>query len=131
MSEENKFKPGNINWIDLTVPEAENLRDFYSEVVGWKFVPVNMGDYQDFTMVTPGDDQAVAGICHARGGNVDLPPQWLIYINVSDIEASLQKVSSLGGTVLSEPRTITGYGRFCVIQDPAGAVAALFEPGQK
>ena len=26
---------GTIGWTDLTVPDADGLRDFYSAVVGW------------------------------------------------------------------------------------------------
>ncbi len=33
-----------------------------------------------------------------------------------------------GGKVLSEPKEMAGYGKFCVIEDPAGAVCTLFEP---
>jgi hypothetical protein len=52
-----------------------------------------MGDYSDYTMMCPGDGDAVAGICHARGSNADL-----------------------------------AGGRFCVIEDPDGATAALYQP---
>jgi predicted enzyme related to lactoylglutathione lyase len=36
-------RPGTITWQDLTVPDAEALRDFYASVVGWKAQPVRMG----------------------------------------------------------------------------------------
>ena len=58
-------KPGTITWQDLTVGDAEALRDFYAAVVGWTPEPVKMGDYADFTMKA--DTEPVAGICHARG----------------------------------------------------------------
>ena len=45
MSEAMKQEVGSINWTDLTVPEAEKVKDFYSAVVGWKFAPVDMGGY--------------------------------------------------------------------------------------
>ena len=37
-------------------------------------------------MIPPGAAQPVSGICHARGSNADLPPVWLIYITVADLE---------------------------------------------
>ena len=73
-------KPGTIAWTDLTVPDAESLRDFYAKVVGWRFEPVPMGEYHDFNMIPPNGDGPAAGICHARGANADLPPVWMIYI---------------------------------------------------
>lgn len=57
-----------------------------------------MGDYSDFNMIVAGTDQPTAGICHARGG-----------------------------TILKAPQK-AGAGVYCVIDDPAGAVCALYEP---
>jgi predicted enzyme related to lactoylglutathione lyase len=118
-------RPGTITWQDLTVPDAEALRDFYASVVGWKAQPVRMGDYADFNMTA--DGQSVAGVCHARGLNADLPAQWLIYITVEDLEHSIEECQRLGGSVIAPPRGLSG-GRFCVIRDPAGAVCALYQP---
>jgi predicted enzyme related to lactoylglutathione lyase len=69
----------------------------------------------------------VAGICHARGHNAGLPPVWLIYITVDDLDQAVRRCEELHGKVL-RPATGAGpSGRFCVIEDPAGAVCALFE----
>ena len=83
-----------------------------------------MGSYSDFAMNQPLGGDTVAGICHARGPNANLPAQWLIYIRVADVDASAERCRELGGTVLDGPREI-GEERFCVIRDPAGAFAAL------
>jgi predicted enzyme related to lactoylglutathione lyase len=117
--------PGSISWQDLTVADAERVRDFYQAVVGWKPETLSMGAYSDFVMKA--DEDAVAGICHARGSNADLPPVWLIYITVEDLDHSLQECQRLGGALVSAPRSYGG-GRYCVIQDPAGALCALYQP---
>ncbi len=118
---------GTIGWIDMTTEDADGLRDFYQAVVGWRVENVGMGDYDDYSMTTPSSGEAVAGICHALGSNADLPPGWLIYIEVSDLEASMAECSARGGQVVRPPRPLAG-GRFCVIEDPSGATAALFQP---
>lgn len=117
--------PGMIAWTDLTVADAEAIRDFYEAVTGWTPEPVRMGDYSDFVMNA--DGQGVAGICHARGHNADLPTQWLIYITVEDLDDSIDECVRLGGSIVAAPRGLLG-GRFCVIKDPAGAVCALYQP---
>jgi predicted enzyme related to lactoylglutathione lyase len=86
-----------------------------------------MGGYGDFCMNQPANGQPVAGVCHARGENAGLPPQWLIYINVASLTRSLAACRRRGGEVVCPPRPMSG-GRMAVIRDPAGAVAALFEP---
>lgn len=126
-----KNKTGTIGWVDLTVPNAEEVQDFYAAVVGWKPEPVSMGEYNDFNMTDPEEGTPLAGICHAKGGNKDLPPQWMIYVHVDDIEASATKVRELGGSILKGPTDPASYGRYCIIKDPAGVVMALFEEGRE
>ena len=77
-------------------------------------------------MNPPNSEQPLAGICHARGQNANLPPQWLIYITVNDLKQSMERCKSLGGKVLNEP-TSAGGGSYAIIQDPEGAIAALYE----
>ena len=130
MGEKKKQEIGAITWMDLTVENAEEVQNFYREVAGWTSAPVSMGDYSDFSMNTPESDRTVAGICHARGGNADLPPQWLIYITVADVDQSAARCAKMGGNVITGPKDMGGHGRYCVVEDPAGAVAAPFEPAQ-
>jgi predicted enzyme related to lactoylglutathione lyase len=117
-----------IVWTDLTVADAEQVRDFYSQVVGWEPAPVDMGDYSDFGMNAPGTGAPVAGVCHARGPNANLPPQWLIYVTVKNLDESISRCNELGGAIVAEPKSMGSHGRYCVIRDPAGAVMALIEP---
>ena len=127
MSDEARPRVGSIGWVDLTVDDAAGVRDFYREVVGWGASEVDMGGYSDFCMLEDGTEKPVAGVCHGRGGNAGLPPVWLVYITVADLDASAARCAELGGRVIAPARS-AGGGRFCVIEDPAGAVAALYEP---
>ncbi len=117
---------GKIGWIDMTVDDAAALRDFYADVVGLRPEPVSMGDYDDFNMTTPGSGEPVCGICHALGSNKDLPAGWLVYFVVDDVDASAAACTARGGKVVVAPRGLAG-GRFCVIEDPGGATAALYQ----
>ena len=120
-------KIGSIVWQDLTVSNAPEVRDFYCQAVGWTYTDHDMEEYNDFNINLPGTAETVAGICHARGTNANIPPQWLIYISVADVAESARRCEELGGKVIDGPRTMGG-ATFCVIQDPAGAIAALFGP---
>ena len=117
---------GKIGWIDISVDDAPGLRDFYSNVVGWKSEDVSMGDYADYSMTMPGTGDVVTGICHARGTNADLKGGWLVYITVADVQASAAACIANDGKVIVEPRSLAG-GQFCVIEDPSGATAALYQ----
>ena len=122
------LKSGAVGWVDLTVPNAPELRDFYCAVVGWTPQDVKVGDYTDFTMRTSETGEAVAGICNAKGANTGLPRQWLVYVSVPDLDASLTICVAKGGKVFRPRASMGSYGDFAVIQDPAGAVMALIQP---
>lgn len=117
---------GEIVWVDLTIPDAAKVREFYLSVTGWEANEFKMGDYSDYVVSTPHSKKTVAGICHARGENANLPPAWLIYIKVKSLDASLDGARRNGGEILAGPKQFGG-ARFCVLKDPAGAVFAVME----
>jgi predicted enzyme related to lactoylglutathione lyase len=118
---------GKVIWTDLTVPDTERVRDFYCALVGWTHEPEDQGGYEDYHMVALGGE-SVAGIIHPLGINADIPPQWLIYITVEDLDKSMATCREMGGEVVAGPKDLGPHGRMCVVEDPAGAVAALIQP---
>src|SRR5690606_18850853 len=107
--------------------QADLLRPFYEKVIGWKPSGIPMGEYEDYVMSSPEDEMAKAGICHHAGPNQGIPPFWIVYINVANLDESMQYVTALGGAVVHGPRDAGPSGRFCIIRDPAGAFCGLFE----
>jgi uncharacterized protein len=120
---------GTIGWFDLTVADAVRLRDFYADVVGWTPASHDMGGYSDFVMHAA-NGAPVAGVCHARGVNADLPPTWLAYFMVADVAASIAACVRHGGALITGPRQAGPYGTFAVLRDPAGAYSAVLEPSK-
>jgi hypothetical protein len=118
-------KAGRMMWHDLTVPNATELRDFYSAVVGWGSEGVDMGGYEDYNMVSLGSDEPAAGICFPKGVNKKVPPVWMVYITVDDLKASLNEVVARGGEILDDSRADGSKG-MAVIKDPAGAICTLY-----
>jgi uncharacterized protein len=116
---------GQISWRDLTVQNATEVKDFYCKVVGWEASPHDMVNYDDFN-IKSANGEVVTGICHARDTNANLPPQWLMYVQVEDVKKSAETCILSGGKIIDGPRMM-GQMLFCVIQDPAGAVLAIHE----
>lgn len=119
---------GCISWLDLTVSDASATRDFYRQVVGWAVQDVEMGDaserYADYNML--GDDGSpAAGVCHARGVNLGLPPVWMIYLPVGDLAESLRRVQEEGGKVIKATRGTDGEYAYAAVEDPVGVCLAL------
>lgn len=112
-------------WHDLTIAEPDRNLAFYEAVFGGKPVPVSMGDYSDYNL-TNGSGETLGGLCHARGGNADLPPVWLTYFPVPSLDAALAEAKAEGGTIISGPHK-AGDMRYAVLSDPSGASFALSE----
>lgn len=110
-----------MGWLDLTVDDAESVRDFYSAVLGWLPQPVPMEDgaYHDYAMMV--GETAVGGVCHKRGVNAGLPTGWTPYFVVASLEAAVATAVEQGATVI-ETRT-----QMASLRDPAGAVFALWQ----
>lgn len=120
---------GLISWLDLTVSDASATRDFYGQVVGWSVQDVEMADgsepYADYNML---DDEGhpAAGVCHARGVNLDLPSVWMLYLPVGDLAESVRRVGEEeGGEILKATRGKDEEYACAVVQDPVGACLAL------
>ena len=119
---------GRIAWLDLTVADASETRDFYRQVIDWSVQDLELDDaserYADYSML--GDDgNPVAGVCHARGVNQGLPPIWMIYLPVGDLAESVRRVREEGGKIIKETRRDDGEYTCAVVQDPVGACLAL------
>lgn len=119
---------GRITWLDLTVTDASATRNFYRQVIDWSVQDVEMEDagerYADYNML--GDDgNPAAGVCHARGVNVGLPPVWIIYLPVGELAESLRRVEEEGGKIIKATPGKRGEYRYAVVQDPVGAYVAL------
>jgi predicted enzyme related to lactoylglutathione lyase len=127
MGDGEKRAPGTLIGLDLTVPDADSVRDFYASVIGWEIEPFDLGEYSDYFMKASSTGEVVSGICHARGENADLPPQWLTYVVVADLDESLRRVQAGGGSQATAIKGEAGSTRYCVIRDPAGAHIALME----
>lgn len=114
-----------VGWMDMSCPEADALKDFYAEVMGWRVEPVDMGGYADYSMLDA-EGRPMAGICHNRGANADIPTNvWIPYLRVPDVAAAVTKAEALGAVRCTPIKDCPGYGEFCVLKDPSGTVVAL------
>jgi predicted enzyme related to lactoylglutathione lyase len=54
-----------------------------------------------------------------------MPPCWGVYFQVTDCDAAVAKVTSLGGRKYMGPMDVAGVGRFAVVADPQGAAFSV------
>ena len=117
---------GRFVWYELLTSDPDAAQRFYGSVAGWGTQQWNDGPVP-YTMWI--NDGAPLGGLMAMPENIramGVPPNWLPYVGVRDVDAAARDVTRLGGTVLHEPEDLPGLGRFAVIRDPQGAELALY-----
>lgn len=115
---------GSFCWFELMVPDPDAVTPFYEDIAGWKRVEgMDMGDMGMYWMFNRGETN-MAGMM-ARPPHVPAS-YWTPYIAVDDVDASTAQALELGATAMVPPQDIPGTGRFSILQDPVGAVIALF-----
>jgi len=124
-------EPGALTWTELSTRDPKRAETFYTQLLGWS-AKVGGTGIQAYTEFTPkGASAPCAGMMDLamlgdRGANV--PPNWMPYFQVGNVDSAVQKAQSLGATVYVPPSDIANVGRFAVIADPQGAVFAIFTP---
>ncbi len=131
MTEFKNYAPGTFCWVDLSTTDAEGAKAFYTKLFGWETVDAPAGPDMVYTMLKIGGKN-VGGLYQMgqEQQSQGMPPHWLSYVSVADVEESAARAKSLGGQVLQEPMDVMDSGRMALVQDPIGAVLALWQPGE-
>lgn len=115
--------PGRLSWNELASPDVDASAKFYGDLFGWSTQDME-GMPQRYVVVQNGG-RANGGI-RELSPDEQTPPSWLVYLGIDDIDAGLTRVEELGGTKLAGPIDI-GIAKIGVVQDPQGAVFALYD----
>ena len=129
MSEHTEYTPGTFNWVDLATSDTEAAKGFYSEVFGWSFEDVPVGDAGVYSLASV-REREVAGLFEKGPEQEAVPPHWNSYVAVASADEAAAKASSLRGTLMAEPFDVMEAGRMAMVMDPGGAVVALWEARQ-
>ena len=121
------YAPGTFCWADLGSPDAAAAKRFYTALFGLTAEDRPMGPDAFYTMLTV-DGRSVAALYQQEPAPAGTPPQWLSYISVGSVNESAQRAKELGGAVLMDAFDVLDVGRMAMVQDPTGAVVALWEP---
>jgi predicted enzyme related to lactoylglutathione lyase len=116
---------GRFAWHELHTTDRARALAFYSQLAGWevKEVPMGPGELYGLCLMNGRD---IAGVMKSKAAP-HVPPHWLPYIAVEDVDATAAKVDELRGKILSQPMDIPDVGRFAVAKDPQGAAFALYK----
>ena len=127
MTNVDKHPAGSFCWIELHTSDQNAAKSFYRTLFGWTPEDSPMGPNAFYTIFKLQGRDAAAG-CTLRPDETSMgvPPHWLIYITVDDVDASAAKAEQLGGKILAPAMDVMDAGRMAVVQDPTGAVFCLW-----
>lgn len=113
--------PGALCWNELYTSDVDSAKSFYAGLFGWEWNQFEQSPEPYFVIMNQGrGNGGVRGL--AQPG---MPPHWLVYFAVGDIDQGVSKVTELGGSTLLEPTDI-GIAKIALVRDPQGAFFALY-----
>jgi predicted enzyme related to lactoylglutathione lyase len=116
---------GTLCWADLSTPDTKRASDFYSALFGWQ-IAADPKDNSGYLHIKNGE-HFIGGVPPAASRQPGVPPHWMAYFQVDDVDATASKAKEMGATLFMPPTTMEGVGRMSVIADPQGAVFAIFK----
>jgi uncharacterized protein len=121
-------EPNSFTWGELSCRDIDAAKDFYGAVFGWQGRTRTVAEGTTYTeFFLPDVDQAVAGMHTNQLWPEDVPPHWMLYFAVADINEIVGRVGQLGGSVSVVPFDRADLGSVAVLNDPEGAVFSVLQ----
>ncbi len=109
---------------EIPADNVERLKNFYSEVFGWKFDKAPMPDFE-YWMIRTGPAGKRVGIGLYKKMAPDERPR--NYVGVDSVDESAAALKKAGGTIIVEKQEVPGQGWSVIAADPEGNPIALWQ----
>jgi uncharacterized protein len=129
--EPSETKHGQFSWNELVTTDPAGATTFYKQLFGWTTQDFPMPGFT-YTVVSAGGAQSgQGGIMPTPPTAKGMPPAWISYVTVDDVDATAKQAEKLGGKIMVPPSDIPEVGRFAVLLDPQGASIAIITYAKK
>lgn len=123
-------KHGHFYWNEMMTKDVDAATDFYRDVMGWTFEGMDMGPSGTYWVAKDGDQPLGGVMAMPAEIPAEVPPHWMSYIAVDDVDARIAKAVAAGATVMREPFDVPGVGRIAILTDGGGAAIGWITPEQ-
>ncbi len=110
-----------VHW-EINSNNAGHLHEFYSKLFGWTINANNPGNYG---LVNTGSKMGANGGIGQNDPSQPAPPALTFYVQVSDLQSTLDMAVSMGATVITPPTEIPNMVTFALFRDPEGNTLGL------
>ena len=120
---------GRVVHFEVPFEDQSRASTFYGDVFGWSLSPMPEMSY---VLVTtgPSDQGPPSEPGFINGGMLERGPQVggpVLVIDVEDIDASLEKIGTLGGTTVSAKEPVGDMGFSAYFTDSEGNLMGLWQ----
>src|SRR4029450_3797648 len=98
MGERTSYPPGTFSWVDLQTSDQDAAKSFYSDLLGWEYEDVPIGDGASYSMAKL-QGHSVAAIGPLQGE--EMPSHWNCYVTVESAGAASNPAAEVGGSVIA------------------------------
>jgi predicted enzyme related to lactoylglutathione lyase len=113
---------GTFTWLILSTADPAAAASFYGRAFGYRHMPMD-----NTTLLMRGEKPFAAVMDYKKNDRIQREPQnWLPFVRVRDIEATIARVESLGGSLLV-PVQDAGIGRGAAVRGVTGEAIGLWE----
>jgi predicted enzyme related to lactoylglutathione lyase len=129
--EPSETKHGQFSWNELVTTDPAAAKSFYTQLFGWTTQEFPMPEFTYTVVSAGGANTGQGGIMPTPPSAQGMPPAWISYVTVDNVDTTAKQADELGGKILMPPRDIPEVGRIAVIQDPQGAAIAIITYARK
>lgn len=109
---------------EIPADEPEALTQFYSDLFGWTFTKAPLPGLSYWLADTGSEGPGINGAVTKR----QHPQQpWTNYVDVTSIDAAIEKAVQLGAKIALPRTPIADVGAIAAIIDPQGNICGLWE----
>ena len=120
-------KHGTVHWSELMTRDVKAAKEYYSAVCGWTFSEMLMPD--GVYHIGMNGAAPTIGMIGMDGPEFEgLPPHWMTYLAVDDVDKAVRQTRDAGGEILRDAFDVPGTGRIAIIKDPTGAALGIMTP---
>jgi predicted enzyme related to lactoylglutathione lyase len=116
---------------EIPATDVEKLKRFYAGLFGWKIAKYPGPMEYWMIQTVPVDEKGMLLRPGVNGGmyKKERPEQKPVnYISVDSIDESIEKVTKLGGKIISPKQEVPNVGWIATAVDPEGNQIALLQP---
>jgi len=116
---------GEASWHELMTTDWQAAMTFYEAAFNWQPTDqMDMGPEGKYQMFNRPHGM-IGGMMNKPKAMANVPPNWVIYFRVPDVDAAAERIKANGGKVLNGPMEVPGGDRVVTAADPQGAAFGL------